>query len=269
MSIKIHPSACVDKQAELADGVEIGPFCVVGAGVRLGENVRLVSQVNVTGHVDIGQESVLHPFVSIGQPPQDRKHKGGKVSVYIGARNVFREQVTVHSGSDCAHRKTVIGDDNLFMVGCHIAHDCHIGNHVCMANYVQIAGHVVIENYVTFGGVCAVHQDTNIGAYAFIGGTATVLGHVIPYGMVVGNPAYLVGLNIVGLKRHDFAPENIRVLRAAYRLLFSEEGKFSERIADSKRLYCDDSLVMNIINFIHKQNKRSLVMPRKSYNNNI
>lgn len=261
MAISIHPTAIVDKEAQLADGVKVGPFCIIGPKVSLGKNVELVSHVTLYGDLNIGADCILYSHVSMGHPPQDFKHKGGPVGIVIGERNVFREYVTVHPGTDCGHRNTIIGNDGFFMVGCHIAHECRIGDHAIIANYVQLAGAVTIGNYCNLGGLAAIHQFTRIGNYAFIAGMATVIYDVIPYGYVKQNPAHLAGLNIVGLKRRGFDKKTVRDLRAAYRLLFAAEGTFVERQEDTARLYKGSPEVMEIVDFIKAQDKRPIALP--------
>ncbi len=261
MSVKIHPSAHVDNKAELADGVEIGPLCVVGPDVRLGENVKLVSQVNIAGSTRIEEDCTLYPFVSLGHPPQDFKHKGGPVSLRIGARTILRENVNIHPGTDAGRPETVIGEDCYFMVGTHVAHEGRVGNHVVLSNGTQVGGCVTIGDNVIIGGLCAVHQNSRIGKHAFIGGMTTVVKDVIPYGISLGNIQKLNGLNIVGLKRRGFSRKKIHDLRAAYRMLFAPEGTFAERLDDCAREYADHEQVMEIIEFIRTPDTRSLCMP--------
>ncbi len=257
----IHPSAHVHPNAVIGKDVEIGPLCVVGEHVKLGNNVRLVSQVNIAGHTEIGDESVMYPFVSLGHPPQDFKHKGGKVRLIIGKRNTFRELVNVHPGTDAGRPDTVIGDECYFMVGSHLAHEGQVGNKVVFSNGVQVGGCVTIGNNVIIGGLSAVHQFTRIGDHAFVGGMACVTTDVIPYGSVVGNFAHLAGLNVIGLKRRGFERQAIRDLRSAYRLLFANEGTFKERLEDVSRLYADHEQVMEIVSFVKAQENRPICMP--------
>lgn len=261
MSVFVHPSSFVDPKAELADGVHIGPLCIVGPDVKMGKNVRLVSQVNLAGQTTIGADCELYPFVSIGHPPQDFKHRGGDVRVIIGERNVFRELVNIHPGSDAGRRDTVIGNDCYMMVGSHLAHEGRMGNNVIISNGAQVGGCVTIGDHAILGGLCAIHQFTRIGAHAFIGGMATVTTDVIPYGSVIGNAAHLAGLNVIGLKRRGFDKKAIQELRAAYRLLFAQEGTFAERLNDTANLYNEHPLVMEIVEFIRSKEKRNICMP--------
>jgi UDP-N-acetylglucosamine acyltransferase len=261
MTTQIHPTAIISDGAKLGENVFIGPYCIVDGDVSLGDNVRLVSHVSLTGHTTIGADSTLYPFVSMGHPPQDFKHKGGEVSIVIGERCTFRENVNIHPGTDTGKPQTRIGNDCYFMVGTHLAHEGQMGNHVVVSNGAQIGGNVTIGDYVVLGGLCAIHQHTRIGNYAFIGGMATVTRDVIPYGFVVGNAAHLAGLNVVGLKRRGFTKAQIRELRAAYRLMFAAEGTFLERLGDVQRLYKDHDLVQEIVAFIRAQKDRSICLP--------
>lgn len=261
MSNTIHPSAVVDPKAELAGGVTIGPLCVIGSQVKIGKNTRLDSHVNIAGDTQIGDDCELSPFVSLGHPPQDFKHRGGPVSLKIGNRTKLRENVNIHPGTDTGRPETVVGDDCYFMVNTHLAHEGRVGNNVVVSNGAQIGGCVTIEDNAILSGLCAIHQYTRIGAYAFVGGGAIVTTDVIPYGSVVGNFAHLAGLNIIGLKRRGFSRKEIGDLRAAYRLMFAAEGTFKERRDDAQRLYGDNALVREILNFVDKKDKRPICMP--------
>ena len=262
MTVHIHTSAIVDPKAKLGQDIKIGPYCVIGPDVTLGDRVELIGQVNLAGNTSIDEDCILYPFVSMGHPPQDLKHKGGPVGIEIGARSVFRENVNIHPGTDIGKPITRIGHDCYFMVGTHLAHEGQMGNHVIVSNGAQIGGNVTIGDHAVLGGLCAIHQHTRIGAHAFVGGMATVISDVIPYGFVMGNAARLAGLNVVGLKRRGFSREEIRELRAAYRLLFAQEGTFAERLADAEKLYSNHELVNEIVTFIREQGNRSLCMPQ-------
>ena len=260
MTHTIHPTALVDDSAQLGDGVEIGPFCTVGPNVKIGDRTRLISHVTLSGQTDLGADCLLHPFVSLGEPPQDFKFKGGDVRLIVGDRNILREQVTMHMGTETAKGVTQVGSDNFFMVGAHVAHDCTVGNHVVFANNATLGGDSTVADYVIMGGLSALHQQCRIGKYAFIGGGAPVTGDVIPYGMV-DNLGALAGLNLVGLKRRGFARDAIHDLRAAYRLVFANEGAFNERIEDAARLFETRPEVMDIVEFIRTPAKRPLCSP--------
>ncbi|MHA6288647.1 acyl-ACP--UDP-N-acetylglucosamine O-acyltransferase [Maricaulis sp. CAU 1757] len=257
----IHSSAIIEDGAVLGDDVEIGPFCVVGPQAKLGDRVRLVSHVTVAGNTSVGADCVLYPGVHIGHPPQDFKYQGEDTDLVIGERNILRENVTMHPGTAFGRGRTQVGSDGYFMAGTHVAHDCIVGNRAVFANTAMIGGGTVLGDHVILGGGAGVHQNTRIGDHAFIGGLAKLVNDVIPFGSVVGQPAHLAGLNIVGLKRRGMPRETLRDLRAAYRLLFAEEGTFEERVADVARLYKDNEPVMEIIAFIRDDAKRSICMP--------
>ena len=258
----IHPTAFVSEGAKLAGDVSVGPFCTVGPKATLGAGVRLISHVVIDGVTTIGDATVVYPFAVLGGAPQHLGHKGEDTELLIGARNIIREHVTMHTGTVSGRGVTRVGCDGLFMVGVHIAHDCIVGDNVVMANSATLGGHVNVGDFVFMGGLCAVHQYASIGRYAFVGGMAGVNGSVIPYGSVWGNHAHLEGLNLVGLKRRGFGRETIRDMRTAFRLLFAEEGAFSERIEDTARVYASSPEVMEIIDFIRAEANRKLTLPK-------
>jgi UDP-N-acetylglucosamine acyltransferase len=259
--IKVHPTAVVAAEASLEDGVEVGPFSTVGPKVKLRARVRLVSHVVIDGDTDIGADTVVHPFASLGGAPQHVAYKGEETQLIIGARNVIREHVTMHTGTMMDHGVTRVGADGLFMTASHVAHDCVVGDHVIFANNATLGGHVKIGDYVFMGGLSAVHQHTRIGRYAFTGGGAVVTKDIIPYGSVWGNHAHLEGLNLVGLKRRGFSREAINDLRATYRLLFAPEGTFQERLEDVADTYAASPEVREIVDFIRADANRPLCMP--------
>lgn len=260
MTAEIHPTALVDPGADLGEGVQIGPFCLIGPNVRIGAGTRLLSHVTINGNTTLGAGCTLHPFVALGEPPQDFKFKGGDVGLEIGDRNTLREHVTMHMGTESAKGVTRVGSDNFFMVGAHVAHDCTVGSHVVFANNATLGGDSTVGDYVIMGGLSALHQQCRIGKYAFIGGGAPVTGDVIPYGMV-DNLGALAGLNLVGLKRRGFSRDAIHDLRAAYRLVFANEGAFNERVEDAARLFEGRAEVMDIVEFIRTPAKRPLCSP--------
>jgi UDP-N-acetylglucosamine acyltransferase len=259
----IHPTALVDPAAALGEDVEIGPFCIVGADVVLGDRTRLASHIVVEGHTEVGPDCTLHPFVNLGGPPQHTGHRGEPTRLEIGARNVIREHVTMHCGTAMGRGVTTVGSDGVFMAGVHIGHDCVVGDRVTMANTATLGGHVVVEDFVIIGGLAAAHQNTRIGRHAFVGGMAGVNHDVIPFGNVWGNHAHLEGLNLVGLKRRGFAREVINTLRGAYRMLFAEEGTFQERLEDTAVAYANSPEVMEIIAFIRADASRPITTPQR------
>ena len=259
--VSVHPLALVHPQASLGEGVEVGPFCQVGPCVSIGPRTRLVSHVSLSGTTTIGADCTLYPFASIGHPPQDSKHGGGMVSVMVGDRNTFRESVTVHPGSDAGRRDTVIGDDNLFMVGSHVAHECRVGSNVVLTNQVALGGAVEVGDNAVLGGLSAVVQFTRIGEGAFVGGKTLVTRDVIPFGYALGNPAVLMGLNTVGLKRRGVSRDGVRSLRAAFSALYAPEGTFAERVDEVALEYADDPRVVAIVEFIRAKGRKELCRP--------
>ena len=258
---KIHPTAIIDPKAVLGTGVQIGPFCTIGPDVVLGDEVCLVSHVVIAGHTQIGANTLIHPMAFLGGPPQHLAHKGEPTQLIIGERNVIRENVTMHTGTVGGGGVTKVGSDSLYMVGAHVAHDCRVGDNVTFANNATLGGHVQVGDFVFMGGLSAVHQFTRIGRYAFVGGGGVVTKDIIPYGSVWGNHAHLEGLNLVGLKRRGFGREAINNLRAAYRLMFADEGTFQERLDDVAQVYQVSSEVMEIVNFIRADANRPICLP--------
>lgn len=256
----IHPTAIVEESAVIGDDVEIGPFCVIGPDVEIGARTRLLSHVTVSGRTRIGADCLLHPFVALGEPPQDFKFRGGDVRLEIGERNVLREHVTMHLGTEAGAGVTRVGSDGYFMVASHVAHDCVVGDGVVFANNATLGGGCTVGDHVTMGGLSALHQKCRIGKNAFVGGGAAVTGDIIPYGMA-DNHGWLAGLNLVGLKRRGFSRDTIHDLRAAYRLLFAEEGAFTERVEDTARLFEARREVQDIIAFIRAPAARPLCFP--------
>ena len=258
----IHPTAIVGSGARLGRGVKIGPFCIVTDNVVLHDNVELISHVSVDGNTEIGADTRIFPFASIGHQPQDLKYHGENSRLVIGERCVIRENATLNPGTEGGGMLTQVGNDCLIMAGAHVAHDAIVGNNVIMANLVGIAGHCHIGDNVIFGGNVVVHQFTRIGSHAFLGAHSMIDGDVIPYGMAVGNRAALHGLNLVGLKRRNFDRESIHRLRAAYRQIFATEGTLRERAEEAAAIFKDDPLVQDVVNFIATASDRPILTPR-------
>lgn len=263
MASDIHPSAVVDPAARLADGVSIGPFCVVGAGVSLGPDVKLLSHVVIEGDTTIGARTVIYPFASIGHIPQDKKFQGEKSRLEIGSDNTIREYVTMNPGTEGGGLVTRIGNHGLFLAGCHIAHDCIVGDHVILVNYATLAGHVVVGDYAIVGGLSGVHQFVRIGAHAMIGGMTGVDQDVIPYGLVVAERGHLAGLNLVGLKRRGFDREQIHDLRNAVRSLFAAEGNMAARVEELSQTAPEKSLVADLVEFLTGASDRKILKPKQ------
>ncbi|WP_265500712.1 acyl-ACP--UDP-N-acetylglucosamine O-acyltransferase [Paracoccus beibuensis] len=257
--ISIHPSAVVEPGARIGAGVEIGPFCVVGPRVRLADGVVLKSHVVVTGDTAVGEGTVIFPFASIGQVPQDLKFKGEDVRLEIGARNRIREYVTMNPGTAGGGGLTTVGDDGLFMASSHVGHDCRIGDRVILANSVAIAGHCVLEDDVIVGGLSGVHQFVRIGRGAMIGAVTMVTADVIPYGLVQGPRGHLDGLNLVGLRRRGASRSDI----AALRELLGALGQGSFRDAARQRAETDVSgMERDVLDFILGPSERSFLAPK-------
>jgi UDP-N-acetylglucosamine acyltransferase len=258
----IHPTAIVDDGARLEPDVEIGPYCTVGPDVELAAGVRLVSHAVATGRTRIGPGCVIHPFAVLGAEPQHLAHRGEPTRLEIGARNVIREHVTMHAGTAAGRGVTTVGSDGFFMAGAHVAHDCIVGDHVVFANNATLGGHVEVGDHVFMGGLSAAHQWSRIGRHAFVGGLAPVTRDVIPFALV-GNDAHLEGINLVGLKRRGFSREAINDLRAAYRMLFAQEGTLQERVEDVAHIFAGSAEVQEVIAFVRADANRPLCLPRQ------
>lgn len=259
---QIHPTAIVEDGARLGDDVKIGPFCHVGANVELADGVELVSHAVVAGTTEIGPRTRIFPFASIGHQPQDLKYRGEASTLKIGSDNQIREGVTINPGTEGGGLSTTIGNNCAFLANSHVGHDCHVGNNVIFSNNVMLAGHCTVGDFVILGGGAAVIQFARIGPHAFLGGMSGLENDLIPYGMALGNRAYLSGLNIIGLQRRGFSRNDIHDLRRAYRLLFAAEGTMQERIADVSEGFGSHPIVAEILAFMREGGKRSLCTPR-------
>jgi UDP-N-acetylglucosamine acyltransferase len=258
----IHPTAIVDPSARLDETVKVGPFCVIGPDVSLSKGVVLRSHVVVDGVTTIGAGTEIYPFACIGLPPQDLKFQGERTTLSIGANNRIREYGTMNPGTAGGGGHTVIGDNGLFMVGSHVAHDCKVGDNVILANNATLAGHVELGDYAIIGGLAAVHQFVRIGPHAMVGGMSGVEHDVIPFGSVMGDRAALCGLNVVGLKRRGFEKETIHQMRTAYRMLFADEGTLQERVGDVAEMFGGHEAVDQIVDFVRHASSRGVTQPR-------
>jgi UDP-N-acetylglucosamine acyltransferase len=258
----IHPSAIVEEGAQIGAGVRIGPLCHIGPKVVLKPGVTLMSHVVVQGVTEIGEDTLVHPFAVLGGIPQDLKFKGEETSLIVGKRNRIREHVTMNTGTGGGGGVTRVGDDGLFMAGCHIAHDCQLGNHVIVVNNAALAGHCIIEDEVIIGGLSGVHQFVRIGRGAIIGAVTMVTNDVIPHGLVQAPRGVLDGLNLVGLKRRGVARSDITALRAAFQMLAQGEGAFQDR---ARRLgqETESDYVREIVDFVMADSDRSFLTPGK------
>ena len=253
----IHPSAVIAEGAWIGQGAEVGPFCVVGPQVRLGDGVVLKSHVVIAGETEIGPGTTVFPFASIGEVPQDLKFRGERTRLVIGARNRIREHVTMNPGTEGGGGVTRIGDDGLFMAGCHVAHDCQLGDRVILVNHASVAGHVHLGDDVIVGGLAGVHQWVRIGRGAMIGALAMVTADVIPFGLVQGPRGRLAGLNLVGLKRRGADRAEIAALRAMLDDL--RHGPFRE--AAARRLDAATGAEREVLDFILGPSDRSFLTP--------
>jgi len=256
----IHETAIIDTKTKISSNVSIGPYTVIGPDVEIGENTIIHSHVNIAGHTKIGKRNKIYPFASIGNDPQDLKYNGEKTKLIIGDKNIIREYVTINPGTVNDGGKTIIGNNCLFMISSHVAHDCLVGNNVIIANNVPLGGHVIIDDNVVIGGNSAVQQFTRIGKMAMIGGMTGVLHDVIPYGLSTGNRNSLQGLNLIGLRRAKFENKEILGLSEAYKNIFSTKN-LTENINKLNGSFKDNVLVKEVIEFITKDKKRSICTP--------
>ena len=256
----IHKTAIIDNKAKISQSVKVGPYSIIGPNVEIEENTIIHSHVNLTGYTKIGKNNQIFPFSSIGTPPQDLKYKGEKNSLIIGNNNKFREYVNINPGTEQGGGITSIGDNNLLMVYCHVAHDCKLSSNIVLANNVQVGGHVIIEKNAIVGGSCAIHQFSRIGESSMIGGMTGVLSDVIPFGLSMGNRNNLMGLNLIGLRRSKVSNENIKKIQSAYDKIF-KSTKFRENIDSLDIDLKENEFIKKIINFINSDKKRPISLP--------
>jgi UDP-N-acetylglucosamine acyltransferase len=247
--------------AQLADDVEVGPFCTVGPGVELRAGVRLLSHVSIAGVTVIGDRTVVYPFASLGTAPQSTGYRGGATRLLVGRDCQIREGVTISTGTEDHGEVTNVGDRCFLMANSHIGHDCQVGNDVLFANGAVLGGHVSIGDHVFIGGNTAVHQFVRVGEGAMLGGMSGIGCDVIPFGFALGQRAVLVGLNIVGLKRRKFSRTDLHRVRKAYQMLFFGEGPFAARLQSTSTAFSSDPTVEMILDFIRQGGKRSPMMP--------
>ncbi len=260
-SASIHPLAVVEEGAVIGENVRIGPFCHVGAKVKLGDGCELISHVSVTGLTTIGRNARIFPCAVIGGEPQSIHHAGEETTLTIGDNCTMREGVTMNTGTVEGGGKTVVGNNNLFLANSHVAHDCQLGDNIILSNNVMLAGHVKVEDRVILGGGSAVHQFTRIGRQAFIGGLSAVSYDVIPYGMLNGNPGILGGLNVVGMTRAGIERSVIHQVRRAFKQIFEGEGSARTNAEAIRGEYLDCPQVIEILDFIAAESDRALSSP--------
>ena len=259
----IHPTAIINNKSKISNDVEIGPYCIIGPNVELGSKTKLHSHVSIIGNTKIGANNEIFPFVSIGTDPQDLKYKGEKNSIIIGNNNKFREYVNINPGTEQGGTVTKLGNNNLLMVYCHVAHDCNLGDNVVLANNVQVGGHVIIQDNAIVGGSCAIHQFSRIGKLAMVGGMTGVLSDVIPFGLSLGNRNNLVGLNLIGLRRAKISNDDIKILQKSYDVIFSNQN-FRSNIDSLNVDLKDNKYVKIIIDFINSDKKRPISLPQNT-----
>jgi len=256
----IHKSSVIDLKAKIGKDIKIGPFCFIGPNVELDDGVELISNVHIEGKTKIGKGTKIYPFASIGTTPQDLKYKGEANSLDIGENNIIREYVTINPGTAGGGSKTIVGNNCLFMISSHVAHDCRIGNNVVIANNVPLGGHVTIEDSVVIGGNSAVQQFTRIGRLAMIGGMTGVLKDVIPFGLSFGNRNYLKGINLIGLRRKKYDNKKIMELDQAYKKIFASKN-LHENLSKINGEFKENELVQEVTKFIEKDKKRPICSP--------
>lgn len=243
----IHSTAIIHPAARIGQDVQIGPYAVIGEYVVIGDRTTIGPHSVIEGRTQIGCDNQIFQFASVGAIPQDLKYRGEETTLRIGDRNIVREFVTLHLGTTEGGGETVIGNNNLFMAYCHVAHDCHVGNHVIMANGSTLAGHVEVQDYAILGGLSAIHQFTRVGAHVMISGGAMVNQDVPPYTIAQGDRARTVGLNLVGLKRRGFSEETIAAVKAAYRMVFRSGLRLEEAL---KKILDESGKVPEVVAFV-------------------
>ncbi|TDI35125.1 MAG: acyl-ACP--UDP-N-acetylglucosamine O-acyltransferase [Acidobacteria bacterium] len=259
MADRIHPTVVIEDGAELGADVQIGPFCTIGAGVRLGDGCRLMSHVVLSGETTIGSGNRFFPFATVGVEPQDLKFKGEVTRLEIGSGNTFRESCTVHVGTGGGGGVTRIGNDNFLMAYAHIAHDCQLGDGIIMANAATLAGHVTIMDRAMVGAFSGVHQFCRVGREAFVGGYSVITQDAMPYILTVGNRATSHGINTLGLKRRSVPAETLTALRNAYRAIFRSKLGRQEGLAQARQEWGDVPHVDELIRFI-TESERGVVV---------
>lgn len=255
--MNIHPTAIISPDATLAEGVEVGPYSIIGPDCHIGRDTIIGPHVVIESHTDIGEGCRISQFASLGGAPQDLKYRGEATRVVIGNHNTIREYVTINRATIADIGVTRIGNHNLLMTYCHVAHNCQLGNHIVMANAANLAGHIHVEDFAIIGGLSGVHQFTRIGAHCIIGGASAVTKDVPPFVMASGNFAKLFGLNLIGLKRRGFTEETLQALKKAYRIVFRSSMLLSAAIEKVEQEVEDLPEVRQFLTFI-KESKRGL-----------
>ena len=256
----IHQTVVIHPKAKISINVKIGPYSVIGPNVEIGDGTEIQSHVNISGNTTIGKNNKIYPFASIGNDPQDLKFQGEETKLEIGNNNKIREYVTINPGTNGGGGLTKVGNNCLFMVSAHIAHDCFVGNNVILANNVPLGGHAHIDDDAIIGGNSAVQQFTRVGKSAMIGGMCGVVRDIIPYGIAHGNRSVLQGLNLIGLRRKNIPNKNIITLSDAYKKIFKNEN-LTENLGSLSNELKDNELVSEVVEFIEKDKKRPICTP--------
>jgi len=253
----IHPTAIVHPNANIAATAEIGPFCIVGEHVAIGAGSKLLAQVVVNGHTTIGEETIVHPFASLGASSQDRKASDEIAYTVIGDRTVIREYASVHRATG-EGEVTSIGNDCLLLAYVHVAHNCRVGNGVTMSNLAQLAGHVTVDDYAGIGGMAGIHQFVRIGAYSFVGGYTKMVRDLPPYFLAEGNPAEVYGLNSPGLRRHAFSADVLSDLKDAYKTIYRSDRNISQAVSSLKETVKTDA-GRAVLAFVEAESPRGIM----------
>ena len=256
----IHKSAIIDPKAKISTNVKVGPYSIIGPNVEIGEGSEIQSHVSIIGNTKIGKNNKIYSFASLGNDPQDLKFVGEETKLEIGNNNKIREYVTINPGTKGGGGLTKIGNNCLFMVSSHIAHDCLVGNNVILANNVPLGGHAEIEDNVIIGGNSAVQQFTRVGRFAMIGGMCGVVRDIIPYGIAHGNRSVLQGLNLIGLRRKNIPNKEIMILSDAYKEIFKNEN-LTQNLSNLSEDFKKNELVIEVVNFLEKDKKRPICTP--------
>jgi UDP-N-acetylglucosamine acyltransferase len=246
----IHPTAIVDPGAVLGPGVTVGAYSIIDGQVTIGDDTQVGPHVVIRPYTTIGKRCRIFQFAVVGEIPQDLKFAGEESKLVIGDDNVIREFATLHRGTAGGGGLTQVGDGNLLMAYTHVAHDCHLGNHIIMSNAATLAGHITVDDYAILGGLCAIHQFCRIGAHAFIGGASAVARDVPPFCMAIGNRAKIVGLNLVGLKRHGFTLTTLDILKTAFDVLFASDLTLKEAMIQVRHRFPEEPAILKLLQFL-------------------
>ncbi len=246
----IHPTAIVHPGAHLGEGVTVGPYSIIDNHVTIDADTHLGPHVVVRPYTAIGKRCRIFQFAVVGEIPQDLKFQGEETRLSIGDDNIIREFATLHRGTMGGGGLTQLGNGNLLMAYTHVAHDCRLGNNIIMSNAATLAGHITVDDFAILGGLSAIHQFCRVGAHAFVGGASAVARDVPPFCMAVGNRAKIVGLNLVGLKRHGFSLAALDALKTAFEMLFASEMTLKEAVAQVRQRFPEEPAILKLLQFV-------------------